>query len=61
MNIYFIMLGVAMALAGVFFLGSAFIYYLKQLRKRHIIGCSFLDYISVGYYEHLINKYVKKI
>lgn len=61
MKIYFELLGVFMSLAGLFFLGSALVYYLKQLKKRHVLNWAFLDYISVGYYEHLVNRYIKRI
>jgi hypothetical protein len=61
MNIYFKLLAVCMSLAGAFFLSSAIVYYLKYLNKKHRLGWSILDYISVGYLDHIVNRYIKKI
>jgi hypothetical protein len=61
MNIYFKLLAIVMSLGGVFFLSSAIIYYLKFLNKKHHLGWSILDYISVGYMDHIVNRYIKRI
>ena len=61
MNIYFKILAVTMAVSGTLFVLSAFLYYLKQIRKNHIQALKDLDYISVGHFEHLVNKYIKGI
>ena len=61
MNIYFKILAIAMSVAGTLFVFSAFLYYLKQLKKNHIPAWKFLDYISVGHLEHLVNKHIKGV
>lgn len=61
MNIYFKILAVIMSVAGTLFVLSAFLYYLKQLRKNYIQAWRNLDYISVGHFEHLLKKYIKGV
>lgn len=61
MNIYFKILAVIMSVSGTLFVFSAFLYYLKQIRKKHIQALKDLDYISVGHFEYLVNKYIKGI
>jgi hypothetical protein len=61
MNIYFQLFAVIMALGGVFFLSSAIVYYLKFLNKKYHLGWNLLDYISVGYLDHIVNRYIKRV
>jgi len=35
--------------------------FLKQLKKDRFPNWKFLDYVSVGYLEHLYKKYIKRV
>lgn len=59
MIVYFKILAIVMSVVGTLFVFSAFIYYLRQLRKNHIASWKGLDYLSEGHLEHLVNKYIK--
>lgn len=60
MNIYFKLLAVCMSAGSVLFVSSAVVHYLKFLKNKYHFSWNFLDYISVGYFDHLVAKYIKR-
>ncbi len=59
MNVFILVVQVLLSLAAVLFLGVIVFGGLKSLKKSHFPNWKFLDYISVGYAEHLYKKFIK--
>ena len=60
MNIYFKLLAIFMSVGALFFVSSAIVHYLKFLKNKYRFSWNFLDYISAGYFDHLVTKYIKR-
>jgi len=52
---------VLLGLGAVLLLGVLVFSFLKHLQRTRFSNWTFLDYVSVGYAEHLYNKYIKRI
>ncbi len=60
MHILILSVQVLLFMAGLLFTGVLFFSFLKFLKKNYFPNWKFPDYISVGYAEYLVNKYIKK-
>jgi len=57
-----VILGEILLVLGLVFLAGVLVFsYLKHLKKTRFPEWKFLDFISVGYAEHLFKKYIKRV
>ena len=61
MNIYLLSLIILMVLGLLLLLGVLIFSFLKYLQRIRYPHWKFLDFVSVGYLEHLYKKYVKRV
>jgi len=61
MNIYLLSLIILMVLGLLLLLGVLIFSFLKYLQRTRYPHWKFLDFVSVGYLEHLYKKYVKRV
>lgn len=54
-GIVFFSLGILLVLLVILFS------FLKYLQRNYYPKWTFLDYVSVGYFEHLYRKYIKRV
>ena len=59
MEVFIIVIKILLFLAGLLLIGVAFFGFLKYLKKTYFPSWTFLDYISVGYAEHLYKKFLE--
>ena len=57
-----IILGFVLFVLGLlFFITVIFLSTLKHFRRNYFPSWKVLDYLSVGYFEHLYKKYIKRV
>jgi hypothetical protein len=49
-----------MSLGGILFFSILFFGSLKYIKKTHLAHWKFPDYVRLGYFENLVNKYINK-
>jgi uncharacterized membrane protein affecting hemolysin expression len=52
---------ILLSLGLVLLVGVLVFSYLKHLKRTRYNGWKFLDYVSVGYAEHLYKKFIKRV
>jgi len=61
MNI-FVLLGIILFAIGLALIFLVIIFStLKHLKKNYYPNWKYLDYVSVGYFEHLYRKFIKRV
>lgn len=58
MNIFISLTQVLFIISAILFSGVIFFSFAKLLKRNYFQGWKILDYVSVGYAEHLYKKYI---